>query len=208
MIHVMMCWFYHILCYDWLHFSSLQNKDKSSSKYKSVGQNLNCCISLNCLKYLFHSLRHLEFLILGWTHTCILITKQFPEKFKEFLKPCLQTATQHACPFSSNHMYTFNIKEVLVKKWMWNTLLHSDQEINLAASFIPYFLFNYNLTRITNFQVIYWFKLYNLHYESTQYNIIIINLRALFTKTNFHNSFRLPMQRISKHFRQNIKMFS
>lgn len=38
------------------------------------------------------------------------------------------------------------------------------------------------------------------------YVIMIINLRALFTK-NYH-SFRLPMQKISKHLHQNIQICS
>lgn len=42
----------------------------------------------------------------------MLITKQFPEKIKEFLKPCLKTATHHAFQFFSYHMLIFDTKEV------------------------------------------------------------------------------------------------
>lgn len=96
------------------------------------------------------------------------------------------TATQHAWLFFSYHMYIFNtIKEVLERngcETLWSPWVKIF--IFTAASFIPYFLYNYNLTRIMNSSHLFFLTLKSKLDKDPIWHCNY-QLHALITKINF-----------------------
>lgn len=144
----------------------MQYKERRTSNYKYVGQNPYCCSPLHCSKCICYSLRHFKCLTHEWT--LIFLTKQF---FRY-------------------HMYTFNTKEDLITNWMSNPLVPFNRSKCLPVWLLVSFHIS-NLTIIWQgskiFKLSFWFysKFYNLFHTRTWYDIITVNLHALFTKTNF-----------------------